>query len=111
MIQAHLFLEKKKKCKPNGIGQDATKVTVQQLLEEVSNLKNDFTDKNLEVKNQIGTLTDNDKSIQEDMTGLENQVSNLEDLSKLTVTETCLELKNYGLTVSKEFDLDPDGIN
>ena len=33
--------------------QDATKVTVQQLLEEVSNLKNDFNDKNLEVKNQI----------------------------------------------------------
>ena len=29
----------------------------------------------------------------------------------MTVTETCLELKNYGLTVSKEFDLDPDGIN
>ena len=45
------------------------------------------------------------------MLGLENQVSNLDELSKLTVTETCMEPKNYGLTVSKEFDLDPDGLN
>ena len=30
----------------------------------------------------------------------------------MTVTETCLELKNYyGLNVSKEYDLDPDGLN
>ena len=37
--------------------------------------------------------------------------TDLEELSKLSVTETCMELKNYGFTVSKEFDLDPDGLN
>ena len=45
------------------------------------------------------------------VTKLENQYSNLEELSKLDVTETCLDLKNYGLTISKEYDLDPDGLN
>ena len=80
-------------------------------MNEVNNLKTDLNDTNLEVQNQIGTLTDNDRIIQEGISGLETQFSDLEELSKLSVTETCMELKNYGLTVSKEFDLDPDGLN
>ena len=58
------------------------------------------------------TSADNKRNIQEDIvTELENQNLKLDELAKLSVTETCLDLNAFGLNVSKEFDLDPDGLN
>ena len=91
--------------------QDETKNNVHQCLDGLNTLKKDMNDTSLEVQNQIDTLTNADRIIQDDVIGLDNQFSNLEDLSKLSVKETCMELKNYGLTGSREFDLDPDGLN
>ena len=43
---------------------------------------------------------------------LTEELRNHKELSRLmTVTESCLELANHGITTSKEYDLDPDGIN
>ena len=56
--------------------------------------------------------TDNQRNIQEDIIKkLENQNLKLDELAKLSVTETCLDLNAFGLNISKEFDLDPDGLN
>ena len=47
-----------------------------------------------------------------DVEALTEELRNHKELSKLvTVTESCLELANHGITTSKEYDLDPDGIN
>ena len=83
--------------------QDETKNNVHQCLDGLNTLKKDMNDTSL----QIDTLTNADRNIQDDVIGLDNQFSNLEELSKLSVKETCMELKNYGLTGSREFDLDP----
>ena len=43
---------------------------------------------------------------------LTEELRNHKELSRLmTVAESCLELANHGITTSKEYDLDPDGIN
>merc|ERR1711935_980751 len=43
---------------------------------------------------------------------LTEELRNHKELSRLmTVTESCLELANHGVTTSKEYDLDPDGVN
>merc|ERR1712008_166250 len=43
---------------------------------------------------------------------LTEELRNHKELSRLmTVTESCLELANHGITTSKEYDLDPDGVN
>jgi hypothetical protein len=43
---------------------------------------------------------------------LTEELRNHKELSRLmAVTESCLELANHGITTSKEYDLDPDGIN
>ena len=91
--------------------QDETKNNVHQCLDGLNTLKRNMNDTSLKVQNQIDTLTNADRNIQDDVIGLNNQFSNLEELSKLSVKETCMELKNYGLTGSREFDLDPDGLN
>ena len=43
---------------------------------------------------------------------LTEELRDHKELSRLmTVTESCLELANHGITTSKEYDLDPDGVN
>jgi len=43
---------------------------------------------------------------------LTEELRNHKELSRLmTVAESCLELANHGITTSKEYDLDPDGVN
>ena len=43
---------------------------------------------------------------------LTEELRNHKELSRMmTVAESCLELANHGITTSKEYDLDPDGIN
>ena len=43
---------------------------------------------------------------------LTEELRDHKELSRLmTVTESCLELANHGITTSKEYDIDPDGIN
>ena len=43
---------------------------------------------------------------------LTEELRHHKELSRLmTVTESCLELANHGITTSKEYDLDPDGVN
>ena len=43
---------------------------------------------------------------------LTEELRDHKELSRLmTVTESCLELANYGITTSKEYDIDPDGVN
>ena len=39
------------------------------------------------------------------------EVTSMKDLSKLIGAESCKQLGNAGLTVSKTYDLDPDGKN
>ena len=91
--------------------------------EQIETLKTNnkrLTDENQNMKNKMNLLQQDLNETKVTINQLLNgsnmlktyfNETNIEELSKLAVTETCLELKNYGLNISKEFTLDPDGLN
>ena len=72
-------------------------------------------DENVELKSQLNVtkvgiedLNQAKELIEEDGTTMNSQIKTLE---LMTVSESCLEISNHGVTESKEYDLDFDGIN
>ena len=64
------------------------------------------------IENQIELLKVDADQCKIKTQALTEELRDHKELSRLmTVTESCLELANHGITTSKEYDLDPDGIN
>ena len=64
------------------------------------------------IENQIELLKVDGDQCKIKTQALTEELRNHKELSRMmTVAESCLELANHGITTSKEYDLDPDGIN
>ena len=83
------------------IDADQCKIKTEALTEELRIHKDEINTKITEAEAKLETLDSLDAKFQE----------YVELSSLMTVVESCLELANHGITTSKEYDLDPDGIN
>ena len=59
----------------------------------------------------VTELSTNFNETKTEIISMKSNVNDLEDLSKLIGAESCKQLGNAGLTVSKTYNLDPDGKN
>jgi len=83
------------------IDADQCKIKTEALTEELRIHKDEINTKITEAEAKLETLDSLDAKFQE----------YVELSSLMTVAESCLELASHGITTSKEYDLDPDGIN
>ena len=59
----------------------------------------------------VTELSTNFNFTNSEVISMKSDMNDLEDLSKLTGAESCKQLGSAGLTVSKTYNLDPDGKN
>ena len=59
----------------------------------------------------VTELSSNFNETNTEVISMKSDMNDLEDLSKLTGAESCKQLGSAGLTVSKTYNLDPDGKN
>ena len=74
----------------------------------VKDLKNELNITRIDTWDKIEDLNQTNENIQTEVATINSQI---QDLELMTVAESCLEIANHGLTISKEYDLDFDGIN
>ena len=82
--------------------------TIQVLEEEVEVLKHELNLTKIDTRDKFEDLNQANENIQTEVAVMNSQI---QDLELMAVAETCLEIANHGLTVSKEYDLDFDGVN
>ena len=82
--------------------------TIQGLEKEVEVLKYELNLTKIDTGDKFEDLNQANENIQTDEDVINSQI---QDLELMAVAETCLEIANHGLTVSKEYDLDFDGVN
>ena len=71
-------------------------------------MKNELNITRIDTGDKIEDLNQSNENIQTEVATINSQI---QDLELMTVAESCLEIANHGLTDSKEYDLDFDGIN
>ena len=71
-------------------------------------MKNELNITRIDTGDKIEDLNQSNENIQTEVATITSQI---QDLELMAVAESCLEIANHGLTDSKEYDLDFDGIN
>ena len=71
-------------------------------------MKNELNLTRINTGDKIEDLHQTNENIQTEVAVMNTQI---QDLELMTVSESCLEIAHHGLTISKEYDLDFDGIN
>ena len=71
-------------------------------------MKNELNITRIDTGDKIEDLNQSNENIQTEVATINSQI---QDLELMAVAESCLEIAHHGLTISKEYDLDFDGIN